>query len=113
MQIFVRANTSNIKIVGNMLISCNGKDNRERVESRTCSILTAGTNLSFDLLDIWQGIQTVIKIDAVCIVKDITTTSTRYYISGLTQQPAQFFNRKIRSYWSIENKPHWHCRCNI
>ncbi len=79
-----------------------------RVESRTCSIVSAHTSLSPDMLERWTNLNTLIKIEAIRIIGGVTTSSVRYYITSLQSKAARYFNKSIREHWSIENKLHWH-----
>lgn len=54
----------------------------------------------------WEAIQSVIMIVSKRDTNGVITEDKRYYISGVKQN-AKYFNTKIRSHWSIENKLHW------
>ncbi len=79
-----------------------------RIESRTCSIVSAQVSLSPNMLERWTNLNTIIKIEATRITGELSTTSIRYYISSLASKSAQYFNHAIRKHWSIENNLHWH-----
>lgn len=79
-----------------------------RLEQRKCSILPAQSMLMKETLDEWNGLQTIIKIEAERFVKHQKTTQVRYYISDEDVCNAQYFNRLTRGHWSIENHLHWH-----
>lgn len=55
-----------------------------RYETRSCSILSAEECLSSEILDKWKTAKTITKVQSQRIVEDITTTSSRYYISSHT-----------------------------
>lgn len=75
-----------------------------RIETRTCYVCHY---LEFmDELYKWEAIQSVIMIVSKRDTNGVITEDKRYYISGVKQN-AKYFNTKIRSHWSIENKLHW------
>jgi len=77
-----------------------------RVETRTCRVIK---DLSFfDGYRDWPGIKSLVEVLAHRTDKltGKTQTSTRYYISSLSQTAGQF-NEHIRSHWAIENNLHW------
>lgn len=75
-----------------------------RIEARTCSVLTNLTLL--DEKDSWTKLQSVIRIETIKEIKDKKSTETRYYISSAIKT-AKEFNKLIRSHWQIENNLHW------
>ncbi|MCW3789212.1 ISAs1 family transposase [Plebeiibacterium sediminum] len=77
-----------------------------RIENRACHVIT---DLQFfDDKENWQGLNSIIRIDAERHDKatDKTSVETRYYISSLNQSAEQF-NQIIRQHWTIENNLHW------
>jgi len=77
-----------------------------RIETRRCSVFN---NLGMiEGIEKWEGIRTVIKIEAERTIKSTgeTTSQTRYYISSL-QSTAEMFNQWVRWHWAIENNLHW------
>ena len=54
----------------------------------------------------WAGLRSIGMVEAQRIIGDQTTTETRYYISSLTGDAAEFAYA-VRSHWEIENKVHW------
>lgn len=81
---------------------------RGRFEKRICSILTAESALMEEVFCEWQGIQTLIKIEATRIINEKVTTQVRYYISDENELKAKYFNHSTRGHWSVENHLHWH-----
>ena len=79
-----------------------------RYETRGCSLVSAKEGLSPDLLDKWIDAESLIEIKALRETGDITTTSSRYYISSLKNKTAMQMNAMVRKHWSIENQLHWH-----
>ncbi len=76
-----------------------------RIETRTCYV-----NYDFDFMDevlAWQGISSVIMVHSKREINDTIEEEYRFYLSSLSNDP-QYFNRRIRGHWSIENKLHWH-----
>jgi len=77
-----------------------------RVERRKCTIIK---DLKFlDGKENWPGLRSIVKIDSERYFKNSgkSETSTRYYISSLSEKAATV-NKKIRDHWAIENKLHW------
>lgn len=56
----------------------------------------------------WSGLQTIVKIESIRIIKDKKTTETRYYISDENESNALYFSHLVRGHWGIENHLHWH-----
>lgn len=77
-----------------------------RVETRKCSMINDLTFL--DQKEDWIDIRSIIRIESERYDKTSakTTNKTRYYISSADCN-AQYFNKKIRSHWAIENNLHW------
>ena len=78
-----------------------------RYETRTCQCTSAKDKLSPALLEKWEGIQTLVKIESTRRIGEITSTETRYYISSEVQE-CDYYNEMIRGHWGIENNLHWH-----
>lgn len=77
-----------------------------RVEKRECDVID---NLKFlDERSRWPGLQSIVRIKSERGEKKTgkITQETRYYISSLHQDAAQF-NTQIRQHWTIENNLHW------
>lgn len=77
-----------------------------RVEKRECDVID-----KLDFLDDrsrWPGLQSIVRIKSERGEKKTRklTQETRYYISSLNQEAAQF-NTQIRQHWAIENNLHW------
>lgn len=81
---------------------------RGRYEERSCQILPARQMLLAETLEQWEGVKTLIKIEASRRTKKKTSRETRYYISSVDGQPPKYFNRATRGHWGIENHLHWH-----
>ena len=79
-----------------------------RYEIRSCKIMSGKEVISPDLLEKWEGLETIIEIISERRMKDITTIHKRYYISSQTRKNANEYNDNIRNHWSIENNLHWH-----
>lgn len=55
----------------------------------------------------WEGIKSLIKVYRKVVFKGKTSIETAYFISSLpSRTPAKFFQKGIRSHWSIESF-HW------
>jgi predicted transposase YbfD/YdcC len=78
-----------------------------RSEKRVCKILLAKEVLSPKLLSKWEGVETLVKIEAERVLNDVKSTETRYYISSQTETAA-YYNNAVRGHWGIENQLHWH-----
>lgn len=79
-----------------------------RFEARKCSILIARTSLMEEVFSQWEGLQTLVKIEASRTIKGQKTTQIRYYISDEQELDAKYFNQLTRGHWGIENHLHWH-----
>lgn len=77
-----------------------------RIETRTCSVLTATEFLSPKQLERWKGVKSIIQIESKRTIGDNTSNEKRYYISSRIEN-ADYFNLNVRKHWSIENKLHW------
>jgi predicted transposase YbfD/YdcC len=76
-----------------------------RIETRTCYVLKE-LDWVDDVLE-WKGIKSVIMIHAEREIGDKTQIQQRFYLSS-KDESAEYFNKKIREHWSIENQLHWH-----
>ena len=77
-----------------------------RVEKRGCDVIS---ELRFlDDRSHWPGLQSIVRVRSERAEKKTgkITQETRYYISSLSGDAAQF-NAKIRQHWAIENNLHW------
>lgn len=54
----------------------------------------------------WPGLQSIGLVSSERTVAGQTSTETRYYISSLPGDAAQFAHA-VRTHWHIENKVHW------
>lgn len=82
-----------------------------RIEERICYAVAAKNYLSPMELAKWEGLETIVKIEAYTTYKNGKKTGhkdyqERYYISSLEQQ-ADKINHVIQSHWGIETKLHW------
>lgn len=75
-----------------------------RIEHRTCSVIQQLNWIGEK--EKWEGLQSIIKIEATREINGKQSTETRYYISSLPQDAA-YFNQTIRQHWRIENSFHW------
>ena len=76
-----------------------------RQETRTYSIQPVPE--AFRNGSVWPKLQSVVRVESICVTKDKTTTYTRYYITGPAQDQLSEISAKIRSHWSIESQLHW------
>lgn len=77
-----------------------------RTEKRECDVIE---KLNFlDERSHWPGLKSIVRIKSERTEKKTgkITTETRYYISSMKQDAAQF-NAKIRLHWTVENNLHW------
>ena len=57
--------------------------------------------------DKWEGLRSLIRVEAKRTVNGETSCETRYYIASLSaDDPAGLLGR-IRGHWSVENNLHW------
>ena len=79
-----------------------------RIETRKCSIITDFKFIKLD--NKWKNLTTIIKIESTREFKNsdkLTEKAIRYYISSLSSENPEDFQKAIRSHWTIENKLHW------
>jgi predicted transposase YbfD/YdcC len=81
---------------------------RGRFETRKCSILSAKSTLMDEVFKQWDGLQTIVQVEAQRVINDKITTQTRYYISDENGEKAKYFNHSTRGHWGVENHLHWH-----
>lgn len=77
-----------------------------RIEERKCEIIKDLKLI--EQANQWEEIKTIIKISTkrTEIIKNHTSTETRYYISS-HNQTAEHLNQIARGHWGIENNLHW------
>jgi predicted transposase YbfD/YdcC len=54
----------------------------------------------------WEGLRSVVMIEAERFIGDEVSVETRYYLSSLPND-AKLLNEAVRSHWSVENSLHW------
>ena len=81
---------------------------RNRFESRHCSILSAASSLDSHFLATWPGLSTLVKVVSSRLIGEKKTEETRYYISDELVANALYFSRLAQGHWGIENHLHWH-----
>jgi predicted transposase YbfD/YdcC len=82
--------------------------NHGRIELRKCSILSAKESMDEEVLQQWDGLNTLVKIEATRTIKNKTTVDIRYYISDEIVNKPLYYSKLSRGHWSIENNLHWH-----
>ncbi len=55
----------------------------------------------------WPNLATLIHIESIRTVKDVTSTEHRYYISSRRKLSPRQALTAVRSHWGIENELHW------
>lgn len=75
-----------------------------RIETRRCWVVEALNWLT--MKTDWKGLRSLIMIEATREVGAERSVETRYYISSLVAEAAQF-NGAVRGHWGIENRLHW------
>ncbi len=78
--------------------------NGGRIEKRTCYVSPIHPLL--DELEGWEGLKSIIRIDAEVTKNGVITNETRYYLSN-EDYNAVIFSQIVRNHWSIENNLHW------
>jgi predicted transposase YbfD/YdcC len=79
-----------------------------RVETRRCITV----NLSdlngrwADVQALWKGLASLIRIESTRMLKGVSSTEVRYYLSSQTGGAAQAL-RSVRSHWGVENSLHY------
>jgi predicted transposase YbfD/YdcC len=54
----------------------------------------------------WEGLHSVVMIEAERFIGDALSVETRYYLSSLPND-AKLLNDAVRSHWGVENSLHW------
>ena len=54
----------------------------------------------------WEGLQSVVMVEAERFIGDSLSVETRYYLSSLPND-AKLLNEAVRSHWGVENSLHW------
>jgi predicted transposase YbfD/YdcC len=87
-----------------------------RIETRRCWVVKTLDWLTTKAE--WKGLRSLVMVEATREVGAEVSVETRYYISSLVAEAAQF-NGAVRGHWGIENRLHWvldvafdedHCR---
>lgn len=76
--------------------------NRGRVETRTCTMVSANW---IEKRDSWTGLKTLFKIDSEVYYEGKTTQESRYYLTSLITGASELLSI-ARKHWSIENGLH-------
>jgi len=80
----------------------------DRIEKRTCRILSAERIEDEQIKGRWAGLKTVVEITSkVCYNGDDVITK-RLYISDEDNTNAKYYYMLARGHWAIENNLHWH-----
>ena len=79
-----------------------------RQETRRCwTVNLADLNGRWsDVQQVWTGLSSLICIESTRVLKETTSTETRYYLSTLTGGASQAL-RSVRSHWGVENSVHY------
>lgn len=75
-----------------------------REELRSCSIISALR--FFPDTEEWEGLKSIICVDAQRTINNKTSKEKRFYLSSLAPN-AEALNRAVRKHWTIENQLHW------
>lgn len=79
-----------------------------RVETRRCfTVNLCDLNGRWaDVQAVWKGLASLIRIESTRVLKGVTSTEVRYYLSSQTGGAAQAL-RSVRSHWGVENSLHY------
>jgi predicted transposase YbfD/YdcC len=86
----------------------NWEYDRNRFETRHCSILAAPPSLDSRFLAQWPGLSTLVKVVSTRLLGEKKREEIRYYISDELVTNALYFSYLARGHWGIENQLHWH-----
>ncbi len=83
-----------------------------RVEERIAYTVAAKDFLSPDQLEKWEGLETIVMIEAYVYYKNGKNKGKqefqqRFYISSLTPKNPARINEAVQTHWGIETKLHW------
>lgn len=79
-----------------------------RHEKRTCSIMDTKELEKEGMYEEWPGLKRIIKMTRERTVNGVKSVETVYYLSSQEKSEAEYFNRRIRGHWGVENNLHWH-----
>lgn len=79
-----------------------------RYETRKCTIAKLTEQCREDIFKGWTGLRTIVRIESARMVKGVSKSETRFYLSSCQSNDPGYFNKLVRGHWSIENKLHWH-----
>lgn len=80
-----------------------------RIERRVCELLPLSQALISEVVrEQWKDLATLIHVRSYREENGKVEEKSRYYISSHQEKSAAWFNRHIRTHWSIENGLHWH-----
>jgi len=82
--------------------------NHGREESRKCSIIQLEDLPEKERIKDWEGLKTLVKIEAERKIGDEKQTHIRYYLSSESVKSPVYYNMLVRGHWSVENELHWH-----
>ena len=94
-----------------------GNTTNGRSEIRKCSILSAQSTMDEEIITEWSGLQTIVKIESIRIIKDKKITETRHNISNKNESNTLYFSHLVKGHWGTENNSsgvplHWYLDSN-
>ncbi len=79
--------------------------NRSRIEKR--AVRTYSLDEFSKINKEWLGLKTIIHVETSGQRRNLEYKQNRYYITSRAETVAEFYNKKIRAHWKIENSLHW------
>jgi predicted transposase YbfD/YdcC len=105
-ELFAYAQQINFKDVAHDFVETFDK-NHGRLEIRRHWTISEPEFIAFaDPTGKWTNLQSIGMVQAQRVTADKSTSETRYYISSLAGDAAEF-GSAVRSHWHLENKVHW------
>lgn len=80
----------------------------DRIEKRTCRILSAERIEDEQIRQRWAGLKTVVEITSKVCYDGEDVITKRLYISDEDNTSAKYYYMLARGHWAIENNLHWH-----
>jgi predicted transposase YbfD/YdcC len=88
---------------GAFFFECEPEKSHGRIEIRKCITIPA---TGLPMVDEWQGIKTLVRVDRERGIGDKVTHETIYYISSLNPNQPELIGKAARKHWGVESL-HW------
>lgn len=79
-----------------------------REEKRVCSVLDTKLLGQEGMYEEWPGLKRIVRMERERLCNGVKARETVYYLSSEERDGAEYYSKRIRDHWGIENKLHWH-----